>query len=117
MIKRDYMIRCKRCNIPYKPENVSRIRTCIYCRRSEISERSERLKMLITDIKNYYYSHNIYPTSEIVRKWISLKFEVSDGTIDSYFKELEKLNVIKVVNGDYIDRVKLLNVAQQPINT
>lgn len=117
MIKRDYMIRCKRCNIPYKPENVSRIRTCIYCRKSEISNRTDRLKILVGDIKNYYCSHNSYPTSEIVRKWISLKFEVSDSTIDSYFRELERLNCIKLVSDNYLEHVKLLNVAQQPVHS
>ncbi|VVB74172.1 Uncharacterised protein [Candidatus Tiddalikarchaeum anstoanum] len=107
MIKRDYMIRCKRCNIPYKPENVSRIRTCIYCRKSEVSSRTDRLKILVNDIKNYYASHHIYPSTDIVKTWINLKFEVSDSTADSYFKELAKITVVREADEKYIEQVKI----------
>lgn len=116
MIKRNYKVRCKRCGIPYNPVNVSRIRTCIFCRKSPITARSERLDILTNHIQRFYETQHSFPTSAIVRKWIGLKFDVRDSTIDSYFKELEKHNLIEFVKDNYVEQIKLLNIVKQPIN-
>jgi hypothetical protein len=117
MVFRDYMVRCKRCHIPYKPDNVSRIRTCIFCRKSHVDRRNDRLNILINDIKTYTTTQNALPTNEIVKTWIKLKFQVEDSTVNSYLKELEELGIIAFIEDECIKRVKLLNLAQQSINS
>ena len=116
MVYRDYMVRCKRCNIPYIPDNVSRIRTCIFCRKSLEMHRSERLKTLVTDIQRYSSTQRCLPTSEIVKTWIKLKYDVEDSTVKSYLKELEDMKLIKFIEDECDERVKLLNLVQQPVN-
>ncbi|MBN1924068.1 MAG: hypothetical protein JW791_04910 [Nanoarchaeota archaeon] len=108
MVFRDYMVRCKRCNIPYKPDNVSRIRTCVFCRRSLLTSRSDRLNCLISNIKRYSETQNCLPSKEILKTWIKYKFEVEDSTINSYIKELEDSKMITFIDDECIKRVKLI---------
>ena len=117
MVFRDYKVRCKKCKIPYHPDNVSRIRTCVFCRTSNVEDRSERLKVLVDDIKTYSETQGLLPTKEIVETWIRLKFGVSDSTIYSYLKELEEMGLIAFVQKDNNIRIKLLNLVQQPVNS
>ena len=97
-------------DIPYKPVNVSRIRTCIFCRKSNIPHRRDRLKTLITDIKTYSETQNCLPTSEIVKSWIKLKFSVEESTVKSYLKELEDTNLR--LNGEKISNNNLNRIIQ-----
>ena len=117
MVFRDYMVRCKRCRVPYKPDNVSRIRTCVFCRKSSIDKRNDRLNVLVNDIKRYTDTQNCLPSSEIVKKWIKLKYEVEDATVNSYLKELEAMKVITFIEDECIKKIKLLNLIQQPVNS
>ena len=116
MVFRDYKVRCKRCGIPYIPDNVSRIRTCIFCRKSQVQKRDDRLRVLMNDIKKFTETQKAMPTSEIVMTWIKLKFDVEESTVKSYLKELEDIGAITFVEED-CTRVKLLNSIQQTINT
>jgi len=117
MVFRDYMVRCKKCNIPYIPDNVSRIRTCVFCRRSLVTQRSDRLNVLVSDIRRYSETQNGLPTKEILKTWIKLKFEVEDSTANSYIKELESSKIIGFIEEECIKKVKLLNLIKQPVNT
>ncbi len=117
MVYRDYLVRCKRCHIPYKPDNVSRIRTCVFCRKSLISGRTDRLNQLVSDIGRYTNTQNSLPTKDIVKTWIKLKFEVEDKTTNSYLRELEEAKLITFIEDECIKKVKLLNLIQQPINS
>ena len=116
MVFRDYMVRCKRCNIPYKPDNVSRIRTCIFCRKVLIDSRSERLKTLVNDIRKYTATQNCMPTKDIVKTWIRFRFDVEDSTSNSYLKELEESKEISFIDDDCLKRIKLCNPGQQAVN-
>lgn len=117
MVFRDYLVRCKRCRIPYKPDNVSRIRTCVFCRKTDEASRDERLKILVNDIKRFTETQNRMPTNKIVKTWIKLKFGVEDSTVNSYLKELEDLKMITFIEDECITKVKLLNLVQQSINS
>ena len=117
MVFREYMVRCKKCHIPYKPDNVSRIRTCVFCRKSNIDKRIDRLNVLVNDINKYTITQNALPTNEVVKTWIKLKFQVEDSTVNSYLKELEEMKYIAFIEEECIKRVKLLNLSQQAINS
>ncbi|MDD4352965.1 MAG: hypothetical protein PHN56_00755 [Candidatus Nanoarchaeia archaeon] len=109
MVFRDYLVRCKRCKIPYIPKNVSRIKTCIFCRRCVSEDKTERLNIVKADIQKYYETQGIMPTNEIVKIWIKLKFDLSDKKTDEYYKFLEKQNVITISKKEKIAPISALN--------
>ncbi len=117
MVFRDYLVRCKRCKIPYKPVNMSRIRTCVFCRRKpDITSKEERLNVLVEDIKRFIETEDRLPTKDIVKTWIKLKFEVGESTARSYLNELEARGEIGFINESDMEKIKLLNPVNQPVN-
>ena len=117
MVFRDYMVRCKRCNIPYIPDNVSRIRTCVFCRKSFVEDRDERLKILAKDINRFTKTQKRMPSTDIVRTWAKLKFGVCDSTINSYLKEMENKENIVLIEENCKEKIKLLNINQPILNS
>ena len=116
MVFRDYMVRCKRCKIPYIPDNVSRIRTCIFCRKSIELDKKKRMEMLIDNIKKYSETQLRDPTEEIVKTWIKFKFNLTEKEIIKYLNNIKKLkfiNFVKKENNTFV----VLNQLVKPINS
>jgi hypothetical protein len=109
MVFRDYLVRCKRCKIPYIPKNVSRIKTCVFCRRNPAEDKIERINIIKDDIKKYYETQGNMPTDTIIKLWIKLKYDLSDKQRDEYFKFLEKQNTITVSKKEKIVPVSAIN--------
>ena len=110
MVRRDYSVRCRRCGHPYKPEDISRVRTCIFCRKiSEVRSRDKKLDMLVADIRRYFNSSKNFPVKDLVLKWLILKFDVNNETVNSYINELISKKVVEVYNDGFYDRVRVLD--------
>ncbi|MFA5303371.1 MAG: hypothetical protein WC393_02435 [Candidatus Nanoarchaeia archaeon] len=109
MVFRDYLVRCKRCKIPYIPKNVSRIKTCIFCRRNPAENKIERINIVKADIQKYYETQGMMPTSEIIKLWIKLKYDLSDKKTEEYFKFLEKQSTITVSKKEKVANISALN--------
>lgn len=92
MVFRDYLVRCKRCKVPYIPKNVSRIKTCIFCRRNPAEGKTERLSIILNDIETYIETQKALPTEAIIKMWIKLRFDLSDKMVTEYYNSLKKLN-------------------------
>lgn len=109
MVFRDYLVRCKRCKIPYIPKNVSRIKTCIFCRRNPEEDKNERLKIINGDIKIYSQTQGNEPTDEIIKLWIKLKFDLSDKKTDEYFKFFQSQNAQVITKKEKTQRIAAIN--------
>jgi hypothetical protein len=109
MVFRDYLVRCKRCKIPYIPKNVSRIKTCIFCRRNPAENKIERANIVKSDIQKYYETQGILPTANIIKTWIKLKFDLSDKKADDFFKFFEKQNVASVSKKEKVAIASAIN--------
>lgn len=96
MVFRDYLVRCKRCKIPYIPKNVSRIKTCIFCRRNPAESKEERIGIIKEDIQKYYETQGLMPTDLIVKTWMRLKFDLAEKKAEELLKYLQKQNVVSV---------------------
>ena len=109
MVFRDYLVRCKRCKVPYIPKNVSRIKTCIFCRRNPAENKSERCGIVKSDIQKYYETQGFMPTPEIVKLWIKLKFDLSDKKTDEFYRFLERQSTITISKKEKIASVSAIN--------
>jgi hypothetical protein len=109
MVFRDYLVRCKRCKIPYIPKNVSRIKTCIFCRRNPAEDKNERLNIIKSDIQKYYETQGIMPTNEIIKVWIRLKFDLSVKKTEEYYKFLGKQNIISISKKEKVAIISAAN--------
>ncbi len=110
MVNDDYLVRCKRCGFPYSPENMSRVRTCVFCRKAtDVHSRKKKIRMILKNIKKYFNSAKHFPIKENVLKWASLKFDVSDETGLSYLKELIEKNKVEIYDDGFYERVRLLD--------
>jgi hypothetical protein len=96
MVFRDYLVRCKRCKIPYIPKNVSRIKTCIFCRRNPAESKEERIRIIKADIQKYYETQRLMPTDLIVKTWMRLKFDLAEKKAEELFKYLQKQSVVSI---------------------
>ena len=109
MVFRDYLVRCKRCKIPYIPKNVSRIKTCIFCRRNPAEGKTERINLVKEDIQKYYETQGLMPTPEIIKLWIKLKFDLCDKKTEEYYRFLEKQSTIIFSKKEKVATISALN--------
>jgi len=104
------MVRCKRCKLPYVPSNVSRIRTCVFCRKMLITDRKERVLNIVNDIKRYSETQGFAPTQDVVKTWIKFKFSIGENTCNSYLKELKNFESITFFEDEQEIRIGFINL-------
>ena len=110
MVKRDYLVRCRRCRHPYNPEDISRVRTCVFCRKSmDAHTREKKLQIMVKIIKRYFNSSKNFPNKDLVFKWATLKFDVRSSTVNSYFNEMINNKLIEIYDDGFNERVRILD--------